>query len=200
MSGIEVLQNLVTQLRHVINISIENYGDTKESLFEDYDKDGNGVISLQEFGTALEQLGFVYLEEHEVKSLSKFADENGDGLINYTEFCDFVDEKREIGDMQDTEIIELAGVLKNCLENMVGIESLNGLWDTLDKNKDDKISTMEFRDCIKTLGFQLDVDEAGDLMSVIDISNDNFIDREEFALFFQKGRLSVVESFGGEEN
>lgn len=199
MSGIEILENLVQQLRHVINVSIENYGDTKESLFTDYDKDENGVISLQEFGTALKQLGFVYLEDHEVKSLSKFADENGDGLINYNEFCDFIDEKREIGDMQDTEIIELANVLKNCLENMVGIGSLNGLWDKLDKNKDDKISTIEFRDCIKTLGFQLEADEAGDLMSVIDLSHDNFIDKEEFELFFQKGHVSVLESFG-EEN
>jgi hypothetical protein len=37
------------------------------------------------------------------------------------------------------------------------------------------------------------------VFALFSVSHDNFIDKEEFELFFQKGHVSVLESFG-EEN
>lgn len=51
--------------------------------FKDLDKDGNGVISADELQAALAKFGIA----DDVKELLKSADTNGDGSIDYSEFC-----------------------------------------------------------------------------------------------------------------
>ena len=55
--------------------------------FEKYDKDGNGVITSEEFRKVVEdKYESSRLTSKEVKKLMKEADKNGDGKIDYEEF------------------------------------------------------------------------------------------------------------------
>ena len=55
--------------------------------FREYDKDGNGTISLEEAQSILsEQLAFT---EESTKKCLKTYDKNKDGKLSYEEFADF---------------------------------------------------------------------------------------------------------------
>ena len=54
--------------------------------FEQYDKDGSGTISKDEFQTILEDRYLSSLSEEQVDELMSEADKDGSGLIDYEEF------------------------------------------------------------------------------------------------------------------
>ena len=63
--------------------------DTEEELkeaFRVFDKDGNGFISADELRHVMTNLG-EQLSEEEVEQMIQEADSNGDGQVDYEEFC-----------------------------------------------------------------------------------------------------------------
>ncbi|XP_067664898.1 uncharacterized protein [Haliotis asinina] len=60
--------------------------DDLSAAFQVFDKDGNGFIDADEFKDVMVNLGDKMTTE-EVEALMKEADTDGDGKIDYTEFC-----------------------------------------------------------------------------------------------------------------
>ena len=56
-----------------------------QEAFKAFDKDGDGLISLQELREIMTSLGNK-LTDGEVDEMMKFADRDFDGFINYSEF------------------------------------------------------------------------------------------------------------------
>ncbi|XP_063428911.1 calmodulin-A-like [Mytilus trossulus] len=59
--------------------------DQFRDAFREFDKDGNGVITMKEFKKAMAKLGNK-LSDKQVKQMIKEVDIDGDGEINYKEF------------------------------------------------------------------------------------------------------------------
>lgn len=67
----------------------ERDGNAEEEMmeaFQIFDSDGNGNISADELRQIMENLG-EKLTQEEVEAMVKEADVDGDGQINYQEFC-----------------------------------------------------------------------------------------------------------------
>ena len=84
--------NLV--IREIMQRVIDTLGtrDFKE-LFAAFDQDGSGFVTREEFDRALFFFGFrgdgtAALTAEEIAELIATADVNGDGIIDYIEFCD----------------------------------------------------------------------------------------------------------------
>jgi Ca2+-binding EF-hand superfamily protein len=56
-------------------------------IFRRFDKDHDGVMTMDEFKKALEKFGFM-LDTSEVLTIMKHFDKRQDGQISYNEFCD----------------------------------------------------------------------------------------------------------------
>ena len=54
--------------------------------FDALDKNDNGFISPNEFGRILENYG-VYVSSKDLQTLIKRYDQNNDGRVSYSEFC-----------------------------------------------------------------------------------------------------------------
>merc|ERR1719350_236590 len=63
-----------------------NYDAQIEDAFRCFDKNGIGTIARQELHSIFENLG-EHLEEEEIEGLLDEADGDGEGFINYSEFC-----------------------------------------------------------------------------------------------------------------
>ena len=57
--------------------------DELRAVFREFDKDGNGVISIDEAREAFRNLAF---NEDEIENLVRAYDANGDGELQYEEF------------------------------------------------------------------------------------------------------------------
>jgi len=192
----EEVEWIQEQFRNVLTLSIDNYGDTRESLFKQFDENEDGQISSKEFGQGLGMLGF-RLEEHEINSLAKFLDSDHDSIINVQEFYDFIDNKRSVDEIEDTLLAEMSGILRNCIGHMVGCETAEKLWKDYDTNEDGAIGLNEFMAHTRELGFSLKTDEAKNLYEALDTNGDGNISNDEFKNFFVSGemikKLSLTE-------
>lgn len=68
---------------------LDDGGDDTEALkeaFDAFDTDGNGFISISELGKLMENLG-AKMTDAELQLVLKDADHDGDGQINFDEFC-----------------------------------------------------------------------------------------------------------------
>ncbi|GFR42641.1 hypothetical protein Agub_g3578 [Astrephomene gubernaculifera] len=76
------------QLAHVWYSMLQDLADEDEILkraFQFFDKDNNGVISINELKTTMHELGDLLTEE-EIADFMNIMDVNNDGVIGYTEF------------------------------------------------------------------------------------------------------------------
>jgi Ca2+-binding EF-hand superfamily protein len=58
-----------------------------QSIFNEFDKDGSGAVSIEEAKAMLEQID---IPEEEVESLVRMYDSNKDGELQYGEFVAFL--------------------------------------------------------------------------------------------------------------
>merc|ERR1712098_404858 len=71
-------------------------------VFRMYDRDSNGVITLEEMKEALQKLAF-HLTEDEVVAIMRHFDTRKDGHISYNEFCDAVLEQDYTNDQSEKQ-------------------------------------------------------------------------------------------------
>ena len=64
-----------------------------ENLFRQFDFDGNGVLDGQEFMKMLEHLP-LKIKKDEINVITRLADINGDGSINFYEFSKFLEQAK----------------------------------------------------------------------------------------------------------
>ena len=55
-------------------------------VFKDFDKNGNGVIEINEFEDLIKELGFTDTSKQDIETLFKDIDLNNDSTISFAEF------------------------------------------------------------------------------------------------------------------
>lgn len=63
-----------------------DYEGELKACFQLFDKDGDGFVTQEELYETLNKLGFHFTEK-QVSDMMQFADEDGNGLLNYDEFA-----------------------------------------------------------------------------------------------------------------
>lgn len=73
--------NVLERLRIIIATSTKSL----KEIFDEFDEDGNGYVTLVEFRNAIRKLG-LGITSREIDQLMARIDTNGDGKIDYYEF------------------------------------------------------------------------------------------------------------------
>ena len=129
-----------------------------KTLFDLFDKDGNGAITTKELGTVMRNLGQNPSEE-ELKQMIREVDLNGDGTIDFKEFmCLMVKQMKD----NDTE------------------EELHNAFKVFDRDQNGYITSHELRNAMTNLGDNFSPEEVEEMIKEADLDNDNQIDYDEF--------------------
>ena len=83
------LADFVTMISQLMKIT-EDEEAVNQAIFRAFDKDGNGFLSFTELRGLMTTVLNENVSSEAVKDLTKDADTNGDGLISYEEFVQFV--------------------------------------------------------------------------------------------------------------
>jgi len=85
--------NLLRRARHRVDFQSKLTPRQRQefkALFDVYDKDKSGSISISELNTVLKKLGYNFTPENLVHVM-RIVDDNGDGELNFNEFLGFYD-------------------------------------------------------------------------------------------------------------
>ncbi|CAI5455975.1 unnamed protein product [Caenorhabditis angaria] len=66
---------------------------TLRAVFDELDVDGDGYITRSELRTAFQRMGHS-LSDQDIKAIYKHVDQNNDGRINFDEFCEMINRKK----------------------------------------------------------------------------------------------------------
>ena len=128
------------------------------SVFDRFDANGNGGLSLAEIDKAVLELWPQYDHKRALMRAYKAADTNNDGFIKRREF-------RAL---------------------LMYIVYFNGLWDTfeaIDSNHDHRLNKEEFATGCQELGMQLTTQEVNDQFSLMDENGGGFVLFDEFCVW-----------------
>ncbi|KAH8381938.1 hypothetical protein KR009_001095, partial [Drosophila setifemur] len=135
----------------------EQVAEFKEA-FSQFDKDATGTISTRELGAVMRILG-QNPTEGELQDLISEIDANGNGQIDFNEFCQLMAKQmRET----DTE------------------EEMREAFKIFDRDGDGFISPAELRFVMINLGEKVTDEEIDEMIREADFDNDGMINYEEF--------------------
>ncbi|CAJ1929656.1 unnamed protein product [Sphenostylis stenocarpa] len=133
-------------------------------VFQKFDTNKDGKISLQEYKAAARALDSGIGEAEAVKAF-RVMDSDGDGFIDFKEFMEmFYGEDR----IKETEI-------KNAFQ-------------VFDLNGDGKISAQELSQVLKRLGESCSLSACKKMVKGVDQNGDGFIDLNEFTRMMMSGK------------
>ena len=92
------LMKVMTLIAHKLD---EKFSSIAKA-FRFFDKNNNQLISKTEFDNGIENMR-IKLPKADIDRVFKHLDQDGDGHINYKEFCGFTEEKRRGIDPFDSE-------------------------------------------------------------------------------------------------
>uniref|UniRef100_A0A7E4ZRT7 Calmodulin n=1 Tax=Panagrellus redivivus TaxID=6233 RepID=A0A7E4ZRT7_PANRE len=127
------------------------------SIFEMFDKDGNGTMNIKELGVAMRTLGLNPTEEELLNMVNEY-DVDGNGKIDFAEFCKMM---KEMNKETDQELIRLA-------------------FKVFDKDGNGYITAQEFKHFMTTMGEKFSEEEVDEIIREVDKDGDEQIDYEEF--------------------
>ncbi|KAK8537028.1 hypothetical protein V6N13_041982 [Hibiscus sabdariffa] len=132
--------------------------DELKRVFDQFDVNKDGNISMKELRDVLKAMGSNYSEE-ELKRVMEDVDRDKDGHINFDEFSSFWSASSETGD---------------------AASELKEAFDLYDENKNGLISATELHQVLNRLGMTCSVDDCVRMIKSVDSDNDGNVDFEEF--------------------
>ncbi|KAI8140106.1 calmodulin-like protein [Fennellomyces sp. T-0311] len=153
--------------------------ETLKQAFSLYDRDGDGGITVKEFGDILKSLNVGSTAE-EIESIVKSVDRNHDGRIDFDEFV--VAMTRHLPPPQDhpKRAQTYPPITKGKRLSFYEDDELKQCFHAFDKNGDGYISLNELEEVMSRLGEKLSQQELKDMMDDADTNKDGQIDFKEF--------------------
>ena len=142
-------------------------GSSVQNTFEAFDKDKDGLVTLDEIRNHLLEIG-KGISENELKDLFGKADKNSDGKINVTEF---------------KELVELLPGKES--ESKIN-PNLVKVFEQFDSDHDGLISKEEVRSTLRAIGKDLSDTELDTCFNESDTNKDGKIDITEFSSFIAR--------------
>ncbi|KAA0053141.1 hypothetical protein IC582_013665 [Cucumis melo] len=124
-------------------------------VFNKFDKNGDGKISVSELGAALGELSG-NISTGEIHRIMSEIDKDGDGFIDLDEFTDFTS------------------------SSTGGNKDLQDAFDLYDIDKNGLISAKELHSVLKRLGEKCSLKDCCRMISSVDVDGDGHVNFEEF--------------------
>ncbi|KAK2432141.1 putative calcium-binding protein CML27 [Trifolium repens] len=132
--------------------------DELKKVFNGFDANGDGKISVNELETVLRTLRSDVPQEEELRRVVEDLSADRDGFINLSEFAAFCRKGTSEG----------------------GDSELRDAFDLYDKDKNGLISTEELHLALDRLGMKCSVEECQEMINSVDSDGDGSVDFDEF--------------------
>ncbi|KNC55053.1 calmodulin [Thecamonas trahens ATCC 50062] len=132
-------------------------------MFETFDSDSSGEISLTELSALLRSLGFA-ADDELVTFMGQAVDVDGSGDIDFDEFCLLIEGYHR-------------------MQSMSIDESITALFELFDKDSSGSISVAEFSDVLNSISSLFSEHDIKELVVEVDTNADGIIDMNEFAVW-----------------
>ncbi|KAJ0500111.1 putative EF-hand domain-containing protein [Helianthus annuus] len=138
-----------------------------EKVFNKFDANGDGKISISELGSILAALGGGSVTpENELKVVMAEIDTDNDGFIDLQEFIAFQNRGCNGSDCDNKELREA--------------------FDLYDQDKNGKISANELFSVLKSLGEKCSLKDCRKMIKSVDVDGDGCVNFEEFKKMMSK--------------
>ncbi|PWA73369.1 EF-hand domain pair [Artemisia annua] len=170
-------ENCMNTNKVVMSNSSERKAELK-SVFATFDKNKDGFITKQELSDSLKNIG-ISTSEKDVLEMVQRVDVNGDGLIDFDEFCELFESMMSKEDMQGTKVGD------DDHED----SDLKDAFDVFDGDKNGLISVEELGLVLDSLGFKegKKLEDCKKMISKVDIDGDGMINFNEFKNMMKNG-------------
>ncbi|KAF2310602.1 hypothetical protein GH714_015275 [Hevea brasiliensis] len=162
----------------------KNKGQLK-SVFATFDKNGDGFITKHELRESLKNIR-IFMTEKEVEEMVAKVDSNGDGLIDYEEFCFLCEDimgdgGQELEDDGGNGEAEGQGDLKEA-------------FDVFDRDKDGLISVEELGLVLSSLGLKEGkrIEDCKEMIKKVDMDGDGMVNFDEFKRMMRSGSTKLI--------
>ncbi|KAL2228929.1 calmodulin-like protein 3 [Sesamum indicum] len=151
-------------------------------VFATFDKNNDGYITREELRESLKNIG-ISAGERDVADMVEKVDSNGDGLIDFDEFCELFDSISG-GDEGRGEAEEGAG----------GDGDLKEAFDVFDGNKDGLITVEELGLVLSSLGFTegKKLEDCKEMIRKVDMDGDGMVNFDEFKKMMRAGLGRII--------
>uniref|UniRef100_A0AC34QH62 EF-hand domain-containing protein n=2 Tax=Panagrolaimus sp. JU765 TaxID=591449 RepID=A0AC34QH62_9BILA len=143
--------------------------DEYHQLFSMFDTDGSGAIGSDELKEAIKSFG-LQVNDSEIDRLIQEVDEDGNGEIDFAEFCDCMKKSQNLVKSTNEEII------RQCFE-------------VFDQDKNGMITENEFKYVAKEIG-EFSDELAEHVFHELDISSNGYLSPDQFAAIVEDYLLS----------
>ncbi|XP_038889113.1 calmodulin-like protein 3 [Benincasa hispida] len=153
-----------------------------KKVFGTFDKNNDGFITKKELMESLKNMRML-ITEKDAEEMLKGVDENGDGLIDFEEFC-VLGEKLVMGFGEKKKI---------CVEDEEDEDELREAFGVFDKDKDGMISVEELSLVLCSLGMNegKKVENCKEMIKKVDLDGDGMVNFDEFKRMMRSG-VSLV--------
>ncbi|KAG4385233.1 hypothetical protein AAZX31_12G049900 [Glycine max] len=141
-------------------------------VFQMFDRNGDGRISLKELSDSLENLG-ILIPDKDLAQMIERIDVNGDGCVDMDEFGDLYE---SIMEERDEE------------------EDMREAFNVFDQNRDGFISVEELRRVLASLGLKQGgtLDECKKMITKVDVDGDGMVNYKEFRQMMKGGGFTAL--------
>ncbi|KAL0013708.1 hypothetical protein SO802_000777 [Lithocarpus litseifolius] len=152
-----------------------------KKVFATFDKNGDGFITKQELRESLKNIR-MFVTEKEVEEMVLKVDANGNGLIEFDEFCELCEAM--VGQEGASEGDGKEGVGKEGVE-----EDLKEAFDVFDKDRDGLISVEELGSVLCSLGLKegKKIEDCSEMIRKVDTDGDGMVNFVEFKSMMKGG-------------